>query len=272
LKVPLAANRWGKSRVRVSKLIRGEGQHDFIDLEVQVLLTGEVEAAHTEGDNTGVLPTDTMKNTVYGLAQDHLTSDLEGFGEVLCSQFLGKEGVDQATVTIRQNSWAREMATGFIGGGSERRIAIVSRGVQTKTAAGVDGLVVLKTAGSAFEGFPRDEFTTLSETDDRVLATSITAIWDYSTMPSDTTATWERVRQTLVDHFFGDWSASMQHQGYQMGEAVLAAVPEVSIINLALPNQHHLPFDLTPFGMEWEGTVFQPVSEPFGDITLTVTR
>ncbi|HJS72613.1 MAG TPA: urate oxidase [Acidimicrobiia bacterium] len=268
----LGPNSWGKRQVRVSKLIRGEERHDFIDLDVQILLRGAVEAAHTRGDNTGVLPTDTMKNTVYALAQDHLTADLEGFGEVLCHRFLGSDAVEQATVTIQQNLWARETATGFAGGSSERRTATVTRGAHFETGAGVQGLVVLKTAGSAFEGYPKDELTTLPETDDRILATSIGALWEYTTMPADTSATWGRVRQTLVDHFFSDPSASMQHQGYQMGEAVLAAVPEVGSISLALPNQHHLPFDLTRFGMEWDGTVFQPVSEPFGDITLTVTR
>ena len=268
----LGANSWGKRQVRVSKLIRGEDRHDFIDLDVQILLRGDVASAHTSGDNTGVLPTDTMKNTVYALAQEHLTADLEGFGELLCERFLRSAAVDQATVLIHQSLWARETATGFIGGSSERRTATVTRGSETETGAGVHGLVVLKTAGSAFGGFPKDEFTSLPETDDRILATSISAVWDYSTMPTDTSATWERVRQTLVDHFFSDPSASMQHQGYQMGESVLAAVPEVASISLALPNQHHLPFDLTRFGMAWEGNVFQPVSEPFGDITLTVTR
>lgn len=268
----LGPNSWGKRQVRVSKLIRGEERHEFIDLDVQILLRGDVEAAHTRGDNTGVLPTDTMKNTVYALAQEHLTPDLEGFGEVLCHRFLGSAAVEQATVTIQQNLWARETATGFVGGSSEQRTAIVTRGAQTETGAGVHGLVVLKTAGSAFEGYPKDEFTILPETEDRILATSISAIWEYTTMPTDTPATWGRVRQSLVDHFFSDPSASMQHQGHQMGEAVLAAVAEVGSISLALPNQHHLPFDLTRFGMEWDGTVFQPVSEPFGDITLTVTR
>jgi urate oxidase len=270
--VTLGPNSWGKSAVRVSKLIRRDDDHEFLDLDVQIRLAGDVEAAHTKGDNSGVWPTDTMKNAVYVMAQEHLTPDLEAFGELLCNHFLDKSGVVQATVTIHQAMWSREMATGWVGGGSERRIAVVARGAETRTAAGVDGLVVLKTAGSAFDGFPKDELTTLPETHDRVLATSVSAVWDYSSIPADTTAAWGRVRQTLVDHFFSDPSASMQHQGYQMAEAVLAAVSEVELINLALPNQHHLPFDLTRFDMPYEGTVFQPVSEPFGDISLTVTR
>lgn len=268
----LGGNSWGKSAVRVSKLLRGPDQDDFVDLSVQISLSGDVAAAHTDGDNTGVLPTDTMRNTVYFLAHEYLTRDLEAFGVVLCEHFLERPGVSQATVTIHQNLWGRQMATGFIGGGSERRTAIVARGAQTMDAGGVHGLVVLKTAGSAFEGFPRDELTTLPETHDRILATSISAMWEYTTLPTDTTATWQRVRDVLVDHFFSDWSASMQHQGYQMGEAVLAEVEDVAKISLHLPNQHHLPFDLTRFGVDDPGIVFHPVSEPYGDISLTVTR
>jgi urate oxidase len=270
--MPLGANRWGKSQVRVSKVIRGEEGDDFLDLSVQVLLEGDVAAAYTEGDNAAVVPTDTMRNTVYGLAQDHLTSDLERFGELLSQHFLAKPDISQATVTIHQNIWARETARGFTGGSSERRKASVARGSRESTSAGIEGLVVLKTTGSAFEGFPKDEFTILPETSDRILATSVTADWNYSAVPSDTSATWASVRKVLVDNFFTEWSASVQHQGYLMGEAVLAAVPEITEISFRLPNQHHLPFDLTRFGLKWEGTVFQPVSEPYGDIYLTVTR
>lgn len=270
--MPLGDNRWGKSEVRVSKVLAGEDVDDFIEVTVQVLLRGDVAAAHTEGDNSSVLPTDTMRNTVYGLAQEHLGHDLESFGEVLCGRFLDREDIHTAEVHLSRKNWQRASPTGFVGGGSERRTARLVRGADEATHAGVEGLVLLKTRGSAFVGFPRDEFTILPEASDRLLATSVAAEWTYSSPPSDPSATWALVRDTLIDRFFGDWSASVQHQGYMMGEQVLASAPEVSEISLHLPNQHHLPFDLARFGMTWDGTVFHPVSEPFGDIYLTVTR
>lgn len=270
--MPLGANRWGKSEVRVSKVFRGQVGDDFIDLTVRVLLQGDVSAAHTEGDNSAVLPTDTMRNTVYGLAQEHLTRDLEAFGEVLCGHFLKREEVHAAEVSLAERLWQRGSSNGFVGGGSERRTARVVRGENESTRAGVEGLVVLKTSGSAFEGFPRDEFTILPEASDRLLATSITAEWTYSSMPPNTSTTWALVRTTLLDRFFEDRSASVQHQGYLMGEEILRSVPEVSEISFHLPNQHHLPFDLTRFDMPWNNVVFQPVSVPYGDIYLTVTR
>lgn len=270
--MPLGEKRWGKSDVRVSKVLRTGGADDFIDVAVQVMLRGDVGAAYVEGDNSGVVPTDTMRNSVYALAQEYLTRDLERFAEVLCVHFLDKESVNEVAVSIDEYIWSRRTVSGFVGGGSERRTALVTRGTGESTSAGLSGLVVLKTTGSAFEGFPKDDLTTLPEASDRILATSITAEWDYPDMPENTTATWGRVRQTIVDHFFSDWSASVQHQGYLMGEAVLEVVPEISEIRFRLPNQHHLPFDLTRFGMDWKGTVYHPVTEPYGDIHLTVTR
>lgn len=270
----LGENRWGKSEIRVSKVRPGDNGDDFFDLAVQVLLTGDVAAAYLEGDNAAVLPTDTSKNTVYGLAQDHLTDDLEDFGALLCDHFVTKEGIDSAEVLIKENRWSRHSPTGFIGGGSETRTARVSKSVTDglSISAGVEGLVVLKTRGSAFVGFPKDEFTTLPEAEDRLLATSVTAEWLYEELPADTTAAWETVRSVLIERFFADWSASVQHQGWQMAEAALDAVPEISEMSFRLPNQHHLAFDMTSFGLENNRTVFHPVSEPYGDIRFTAHR
>jgi len=271
--VKLSENRWGKSGVRISKIHRSDHEDSISDLTLQILLEGDVEPAHIEGDNRSVLPTDTMRNTVYCLAQDSLTDDREAFAGLLCEHFLSRDDVTRAEVSISERLWSRSGPTGFIGGGSETRTATVAQGSgETGIWAGIEGLFCLKTTGSAFVGFPRDQFTVLPEAEDRILATSVTAIWRYSNCPSDTTATWEMARSILLESFFGEWSASVQHQGWLMGTALLDAIPEMEEIDLHMPNQHHLPFDLSRFGMEHKGTVFQPVSEPYGDIGLTVTR
>lgn len=268
----LGSNRWGKSEVRLSKVHRGATRDGLSDVTVQVLLAGDVEAAHTEGDNSSVLPTDTMRNTIYGLAQEGLTRDLEAFGALVCDHFIQRPYIDSAAVAISERLWSQHTDIGFIGGGSERRTARIARGEDAVDAAGVEGLVVLKTRGSAFAGFPKDDFTILPEKEDRLLATSVTAEWRYASLPASTTVTWNTVRETIVERFFGDWSASVQHQGYLMAVAVLDAVPEISQISFRLPNQHHLPYDLTRFGMTDRDSVFQPVSEPYGDIGFTVHR
>lgn len=269
----LVHDRWGKSQVRISKVHRGGDEDGFSDLSVTVLLEGEVEEAHTRGDNRHVLPTDTMRNTVYALAQDHLTADIEAFASTLVGHFCSYDYIDKATVAIREVRWQRAHRRGFVGGTSERRTARVERTAHDEvTWAGVDGLVVLKTGGSSFTGFPQDQFTILPEAEDRILATSVTAEWRYQPRPADTTVVWAAIRAILVERFFEDWSASVQHQGWLMATAVLDGVEEVTEISLTLPNQHHLPFDLTRLGVEDRGVVFHPVSEPYGDISLSVRR
>ncbi|CAN5774373.1 urate oxidase [soil metagenome] len=270
----LGANQWGKSGVRLSKLLRGDGEDVFLDLEFQVLLAGDVGAAYLQGDNAAVLPTDTTRNTIYGLAQDHLTEDLESFATFLCDHMVAKEGIESAEVRIRQRRWRREGPTGFTGGSSERRVArVIGDGTGSReTEAGIEGLVVLKTGGSAFVGYPRDEFTVLPEAEDRVLSTSINALWVYTDIPADTGGAWESVREVMLQRFFADWSASVQHQGWLMAQAVLDSVPEIGEITFELPNQHHLPFDVARFGLDDAHIVFHPVSEPYGDIRFTVSR
>lgn len=269
----LAYERWGKSEVRVSKLHRGADGDAFSDVTVAVGLTGDVEAAYRDGDNSSVVPTDTMKNTVYVLAQEHLGSDVEAFATTIARHFLAKEGVDGASVALRQHRWTRVTGSGFIGDSSEVRTARTEVSASAEaTWGGVDGLAVLKTSGSAFAGFPKDRYTTLPDKDDRVLATTITAEWRYGVVPADTTATWDRVRGILLERFFEDPSASVQHQGWMMGRAVLDDVAEVADIELRLPNQHHLDVDLGRFGLDDAGIVFQPVDEPYGDIAFTLER
>ncbi len=269
----LSTNTWGKSQVRLSKIHRGVDSDDFSEVSASVALTGDVSDAYMDADNSGVVPTDTVRNTIYALAQDKLTKDLEGFAEVLASHFLGHPGVDSATVDLAETVWQRQTESGFVGGSSERRTARRLATADTaEVRGGVDGMVVLKTRQSAFSGFPRDQYTVLPETDDRILATTVAVDWLYATIPADTTGAWQRVRQALLDGCFGGWSASIQHQGWQMAEKAMAAVPEIAEMSVRLPNQHHLPYDLGRFGMEDGGVVFHVTSEPYGDIRFTVTR
>jgi urate oxidase len=269
----LGPNRWGKSEVRLSKVHHGSDGDDISDITARILLEGDVDDAFLEGDNAAVVPTDTMRNTVYGLAQEHLTKDLEAFAGVLADHFVAKDGVSGARIELAERPWARVTSTGFTGGGSESRTAWLEAGHNGRTyTSGIEGLVVLKTSGSAFVGFPQDEYTILPEATDRLLATSVTTHWLYSTVPPDTSRAWTAAREAILSHFFSDWSASVQHQGWLMAQAALEAVPEIQEIEFRLPNQHHLPFHLERFGLEDRGVVFNPVAEPYGDISFVVRR
>jgi urate oxidase len=271
----LGPNRYGKSAIRLFKVHRGDGSDEVSDLTVQVLLTGDFEAAHVRGDNAAVIPTDTMKNTVYAMAQDHLGRETERFALVLASHFGENAAVAEARVTVRERLWAHlpDAGRGFTPAGGDLKLGEARSGVEgEQVGAGIEGLLLLKTTGSGFTGFPRDRFTTLTETSDRLLATSVGARWRYNSEPDDFVAAWTSVRAALAASFAEFSSSSLQQQGYEMGRAVLAALPGIDEIRLRLPNLHHLKVDLTRFGSTDTGVVFQPVDEPHGDIRLTVRR
>ena len=165
--IELGANRYGKAQIRLVRVVRGPGAHRLRDLTVAIALEGEFTAAHVDGDNALVVATDTMKNTAYAFAKDHLDGSLETYGRALADHFLDFEQVDRASVSIREHGWSPiAMPNGpapdaFVRAGSGTRIATVVASLGgTTIEAGVEDLVVMKTARSAFSGFPRDQYTT----------------------------------------------------------------------------------------------------------------
>lgn len=275
----LGANRYGKSEVRVVKLGRGEQRHELRDLTVDVSLEGDFEAVHTRGDNTGLVATDTMRNVVYALAAERPLDSVPGFGAALVEHFLAYPSVTAAAVRLREHPWQRLPGAGeghphaWQRGAGGIRVEEVSGDARgTRHSAGIEDLLVLRSSGSAFEGFDRDRFTTLPETGDRILATVVAARWDYGDGAGDLEAAWGSVRDRLLEAFTDHHSPSVQFTLHRMGEAVLEAHPQVERIQLTLPNRHHLPFDVSRFGVDDRGEVFHATTEPFGLIEATVER
>lgn len=275
----LGDHSYGKCEVRVVKLVRGPERHQLRDLTVDVTLYGDFQAVHTEGDNTGLVATDTMRNVTYALAADHPLDSVPAFGARLVDHFLGYPSVSGAAVRLREHPWQRLPGPGeghphaWQRGTGGTRIEEVSGDAEgTRHSGGIEDLLVLRSSGSAFEGFDRDRFTTLAETDDRILATAVAARWDYGQGSADLEAAWGRVRDRLLEAFTDHHSASVQFTLYRMGEAVLEAHPEIARIHLSLPNRHHLPFDVSRFGVEDRGEVFHATTEPYGLIEATVER
>jgi urate oxidase len=280
--VTLTSNSYGKSEVRLVTVRRGADPakpHDLKDVTLAIRLEGDFAAAYTEGDNRGVLATDTMKNTVYALAAEHPFDDIEDFGLALSDHLLQADPhVASVHVELAEHLWERIETDGaphphaFRRAGTERRTAVVTRTEDTvRILAGLEDLVVMKTAKSAFEGFPRDRYTTLRETADRLLATALRATWRYSRPYVPFGPLWSQVRRVLLEIFADHDSRSVQHTLYAMGEAVLETV-DVEEIHLAMPNRHHIPVDLTPFGTENRNEIFVATMEPYGLIEATLRR
>jgi len=275
----LGANRYGKSAIRLVKVVRGPDRHEVRDLTVAIALEGEFTASYVDDDNTNVVATDTMKNTVYALAGEHLTGPIEAFGMVLAQHFLDVDQVDRTIVTIEEHRWTPigSAPDAFTRDRSSTRTAVVdSRRAETTVEAGIADLTVMKTAKSAFSGFPRDEFTTLPETDDRLLATRVTATWRYDpnalVLPVDFDAMFSKISGTLLEVFAEHHSASVQASIWIMGRAIIERHTEVSEVTMTLPNLHHWLADLSRFGLPNDREIFIPTTEPFGLIQATVRR
>jgi urate oxidase len=280
MEIVLSQASYGKSEVRLVKVSRRPDRHELQDLTVAVMLEGDFDAAYIEGDNTGLLATDTMRNTVYALANERPIGEIEEFGLRLVEHFLAAgPGVTSARVEIVEHPWARLELGGHPhehaferGSGGSRVATVDSDGGAPMIEAGIDDLLVLKTTGSGWEGFLRDRYTSLAETSDRILATIITARWSYGGREIDFGASWSAVRQTILRSFSDHYSPSVQFTLHHMGKAVLDACPEVEWISFSLPNKHHLLYDLGRFGLQNDNEIFQATDEPYGLIEGTVER
>jgi urate oxidase len=278
--IRLGENSYGKSRVRLLRVQRQEGRHDIRELTVAVRFEGDFETAHTKGDNRKILPTDTMKNTVYALARQHSFETVEEFGLHLMEHFVTyNTQVSRVRIEIAESLWARMSHGGkphvsaFTRAGDEKRTAVlVGTHEGTKIRAGIADLVVLKTTNSAFENFLRDPFTTLKEDRNRILATAIRADWLYPGEEMEFGPLWHGVRQMLLETFAEHKSLSLQHTLYAMGEAVLNNFDNIQEIHLSLPNKHFNLLDLDPLGMDNPGVVFLPIDEPHGSIEATLRK
>jgi urate oxidase len=277
----IVQDNYGKSRVRLLKVDKRSPRHEIQSLTLSIALEGDFTAIHTTGDNSLCLPTDTMKNTVYALAgQTDETETPERFGLRLAQHFLAECGhVTRARIDIKEHAWKRlklddgEHDHAFVRGSREMRTAKVDATRDTASVeSGVEDLVVLKSAQSGFAGFMKDAYTTLPETSDRILATSVKATWRYPNVDDATDESFHGIRHLILKTFARHDSLSVQHTLYAIGDAVLAEFEQIDEIAFSLPNIHCLPVDITRFGLEDKNCIFIPTDEPHGLIEARIAR
>jgi urate oxidase len=277
----LGANRYGKSRVRLMKVRRDGAQHDVLEWNVEVWLGGNFEAAFETGDNSHILPTDTMKNTVYSLGRASSAMSMEGFGIELVSHFIETDPyAEMAGVRIVGTPWkhiedgATKFGTAFTHGSDkyETTTVTLSRSGSLAVASGFENLWLLKTAKSAFAGYLKDRLTTLRETHDRLFGTLAAAEWRYTKNDLDFNESRRRVSSALIRTFAEHDSLSVQQTLYAMAKAALEQVSEISDVHLIMPNKHCNLVDLSPFGQDNPNEIFVPTDEPHGSIEARVHR
>ncbi|TQM04298.1 factor-independent urate hydroxylase [Pseudonocardia kunmingensis] len=278
--ITLGANQYGKAENRLVRIYRDTPRHEIRDVTVSTSLRGDFAAAHLAGDQSAVLPTDTQKNTAYAFAKEHGLRAIEDYAITLARHFVDDvEPVRGARIGVEEHAWDRvpvgpqEHDHTWVRRGQDVRTTVVDvSDAGTEVVSGLRDLVLLKSTGSEFRGFLTDGYTTLPETDDRIMSTALVAQWRYSGTAVDWDATWADVRRILLEQFAVVHSRALQQTLWEMGRAALEKHPEIAEISLQAPNKHHFVVDLSPFGLENPNEVFYAADRPYGLIEATVTR
>jgi urate oxidase len=282
--IVLGPNQYGKAENRVVRIYRDTPRHEIRDVNVSTSLRGDFSAAHLTGDQTRVLPTDTQKNTCYAYAKERGIGAIEDYALALARHFVDDIApVEGARVEVDEYAWDRIEIDGrphdhsFVRRGQEVRTTVVTvdgTGDTQKAwvVSGLKDLVVLKSTGSEFHGFLTDRYTTLQETTDRIMATSLVARWRYRSTDVDWDAAYDRTRALLLARFAEVHSLALQQTLWEMGRSVLENVDSVAEIRFSAPNKHHFLYDLSPFKLDNPGEVFHADDRPYGLIQATVVR
>jgi urate oxidase len=279
--VPLIRNRYGKGRVRVMRLHRDGDRHEVSQLNIKAMVEGDFARTYTHAENSGTVSTDTIKNVVNVVARENTALNPEEFCQVLAKKFLDTyPQIASVAITSHETRWERLSFGGkphphsFVldSNGKPTVEVTASRGGAPTLASGIDGFAFMKSTQSGWENYVKDRYTTIPETADRLCATSMVASWKWSAKPASYSATNARILATLLEVFSTTYSKSVQDSLYRMGEAALAAVPEISEISMACPNMHFIPMNLSAFGLDNNNDVFLPTDEPHGQIECTVGR
>ena len=278
----LGANRYGKARVRLAKVRRGaHGLHDLREFTIDVLAAGEFTECFTVGDNAHILPTDTIKNSVYALAAQHDIHTAEEFGVRIGQHLLAQSPfLSAVTTTLRELSWERIAVDGkphahsFVHRQPHRWVAEVHvpREGTVRFTSGVEDVCVIKTTASAFSGYLKDAWTTLPETRDRFFSTLMKAMWDFRAVPPDFQNANAAALDAMLRVFATEFSESVQATLFSMGRAAMNAVPEIERVSIAMPNRHYLSVPFNALGVEDRREVFVPTDEPHGQIEATIER
>ena len=279
--MPLIKNRYGKGRVRVMRIHRDGDRHEVSQLNVKAMIEGDFARAYTDGDNSTSVSTDTIKNVVNVVARENTGLCTEAFCEVLARKYLDTyPQIGSVALTVHETKWSRLSFGGtphphsfVLDSNGKPTVELSSvRGGATTMSSGIDGFAFMKSTQSGWENYLKDSYTTIPPTADRMCATSMVASWKWSSKPANYPVTNKKILDTLLEVFSMTYSKSVQDSLYRMGEAALAAVPEIAEISMACPNMHFIPMNLSAFGLDNHNDVFLPTDEPHGQIECTVGR
>lgn len=278
--MPLSRNTYGKARVRVMRVYRDGAYNEVRELSVQAMLEGDFAAAYTDGDNRKVVATDTVKNIVNIVARENLRAPAEIFAQRLATRLLDRYAqIDAATITCRETRWPRAAIDGtphphhfVLDANGLGTAQVAATRAEARITSGIEGFTFMKSTAAGWVDYVADDYTTLPETTDRIVATAMTASWTWNAAPDDYEATNALILRTMLAEFATTYSRGVQDSLFRMGEKALETVPQLQSISLACPNKHYIPIDLARFGLSSDNTVFTATDEPHGQIQCTVVR
>ncbi len=278
--MPLIQNRYGKGRVRVMRVFRDGDHNEVRELSVRTMLDGDFSAAYTVGDNRQVVATDTIKNISYIVARENMRACAEAYGQALAARFLERYAqVEKVQVTVLETRWLRASFGGTphphgftLDGNGTPTAEVVATREASAVVSGISNYTLMKSTASGWVDYVMDDYTTLPPTTDRLAATAMDASWTWLRPPMDYDATNARILAVMLEVFATTYSHGVQDSLYRMGEAALAAVPELATVRMACPNKHYIPVNLAPFGLSSDNMVFMPTDEPHGQIECQVGR
>jgi urate oxidase / 2-oxo-4-hydroxy-4-carboxy-5-ureidoimidazoline decarboxylase len=256
---------YGKHAVSVYRI--GDGR--LFACEVDMLVRGEAfTSAYTEGDNSLVVATDSMKNFIHRTAAECGAVGLEDFLVEIGTRFLARyEHVESVDLTGRERVFvprAGNVLQRLYDDYASAALTIFPDGGQIEHS-GREGLHLVKLSGSAFAGFVRDEYTTLPETRDRPLFVHLDVHWHHR--ERGRRADGEQVRETVVSTFAEFDSESIQHLVHEMGTRVLERFPEIAGLRFRAENR------LWDTAQEdGSATVYTDARPPYGVIELQLER
>jgi urate oxidase len=263
------------------RIHRDGDRHEVSQLNIKAMIEGDFARAYTHADNSAAVSTDTIKNVVNVVARENTGLCTEEFCQVLAEKYLDTyPQIASVAVTAHETKWSRLSFGGkphphsFVLDSNGKPTVEVSvvRGGATTMSSGIDGFAFMKSTQSGWENYVKDSYTTIPPTADRMCATSMVTSWKWSGKPANYPATNKKILDTVLEVFAMTYSKSVQDSLYRMGEAALAAVPEISEISMACPNMHFILMNLQAFGLDNNNDVFLPTDEPHGQIECTVGR
>lgn len=278
--MPLIHHTYGKDRVRVMRVFRNGDYNEVRDLSITAMLEGDFGASFTAGDNRTVVATDTIKNIAYIVAREHLQAGSEHYAQALAERFLDRYAqVATVRITTSETKWRRAVLNGephphsfTLDGNGKPVVELTATRNGVSIVSGIDGFTFMKSTQSGWVDYVMDEYTTLPPTTDRIAATAMDARWTWLSAPADYAAANEAILATALTVFGTTYSYGVQDSLFRMGEAALAAVPEMKSIRMACPNKHYIPMNLDRFGMSADNMIFIATDEPHGQIECEVGR